>query len=259
MLFALVSSGLYVLTAIYSIGYMRGHHEPFQTRFFAMLCLSVGAALGIAFAANIFVLLVFYEILTLATYPLVAHDESEEARTSGYKYLAYALTGGLAVFGGMMAVFWLTGSITFTRGGIEGIGDVAASDPWAARAAFALLAGGFAVKAAARKVVIGATSRTSLGQTTILFSSVSSVFPLREGERTHTSTGFTKGGTTNARRVRWLSNSTNRSSTQRRLAASSSRGRMSGSSALGTQWTTWTRIVVHSGLTYKPTSRCLAS
>ncbi|WP_165162835.1 hypothetical protein [Natronolimnobius sp. AArcel1] len=76
---------------------------------------------------------------------------------------------------------------------------------------------------------------------------------------THTSTGFTKGGTTNARRVRWLSNSTNRSSTQRRLAASSSRGRMSGSSALGTQWTTWTRIVVHSGLTYKPTSRCLAS
>ncbi|OVE86436.1 proton-conducting transporter transmembrane domain-containing protein [Natronolimnobius baerhuensis] len=147
MLFALVSSGLYVLTAVYSIGYMRGHHEPFQTRFFAMLCLSVGAALGIAFAANIFVLLVFYEVLTLATYPLVAHDESKEARTSGYKYLAYALTGGLAVFGGMIAVFWLTGSITFTRGGIEGIGDVAASDPWAARAAFALLAGGFAVKA----------------------------------------------------------------------------------------------------------------
>ncbi|ELY48820.1 proton-conducting transporter transmembrane domain-containing protein [Natronolimnohabitans innermongolicus] len=147
MVFALVSSGLYVLTAIYSIGYMRGHHEPFQTRFFAMLCASVGAALGVAFAANIFVLLVFYEVLTLATYPLVAHDESAEARTSGYKYLAYALSGGLAVFGGMVAVFWLAGDISFTRGGIEGLATLAEDDPWAARAAFALLAGGFAVKA----------------------------------------------------------------------------------------------------------------
>ncbi len=147
MVFALVSSGLYVLTAIYSIGYMRGHHEPFQTRFFAMLCASVGAALGVAFAANIFVLLVFYEILTLATYPLVAHDESREARVSGYKYLAYALSGGLAVFGGMVAIFWVTGDITFTRGGIEGLSTLAADDPWVARGAFALLAGGFAVKA----------------------------------------------------------------------------------------------------------------
>ncbi|CAI48506.1 Mrp-type sodium/proton antiporter system subunit D1 [Natronomonas pharaonis DSM 2160] len=150
MLFALVASGLYVVTAIYSIGYMRGHHEPFQTRFFAMLCASVGAALGVAFASNLFMLLVFYEVLTLATYPLVAHDESEKARVSGYKYLAYALSGGLAVFGGMLAVYWLTdpSTITFTRGGIEGLATVAAADPWAARGAFALLAGGFAVKAA---------------------------------------------------------------------------------------------------------------
>ncbi|SNR63611.1 proton-conducting transporter transmembrane domain-containing protein [Halorubrum vacuolatum] len=147
MIFALVASGLYVVTGLYSIGYMRGHHEPFQTRFFAMLLVSVGAALGVAFAANVFVLLVFYEILTLATYPLVAHDESKEARTSGYKYLAYALSGGLAVFGGMVIVFVYTGSIEFTRGGIEGLSTFAAEDPWIARAAFALMAGGFAVKA----------------------------------------------------------------------------------------------------------------
>ena len=147
MIFALVSSGLYVLTAIYSIGYMRGHDEPFQTRFFAMLAASVGAALGVAFAGNIFVLLVCYEVLTLATYPLVAHDESHESRVSGYKYLAYALSGGLAVFGGMIAVFVLAGDITFTRGGIDALSTVAAENPWTARLAFALLAGGFAVKA----------------------------------------------------------------------------------------------------------------
>lgn len=147
MVFALVSSGLYVVTVLYSIGYMRGHHEPFQTRFFAMLCTSVGAALGVAFAANLFVLLIFYEILTLATYPLVAHDESREARVSGFKYLAYALSGGIAIFGGMVVVFALTGDISFTRGGIEGMAAIAEENTWAARGAFALLAGGFAVKA----------------------------------------------------------------------------------------------------------------
>ncbi|MHC3437106.1 monovalent cation/H+ antiporter subunit D family protein [Natrialbaceae archaeon A-gly3] len=145
MLFAVVASGLYVLTAVYSIGYMRGHDEPYQTRFFAMLCASVGAALGIAFAPNLLLFLVFYEILTIATYPLVAHDESEEARVSGYKYLAYALSGGLAVFGGMLGVFLLTGTVEFTRGGIT---DLAAADPWAAGAAFVALVAGFSVKAA---------------------------------------------------------------------------------------------------------------
>ena len=145
MLFAVVASGLYVLTAVYSIGYMRGHDEPYQTRFFAMLCASVGAALGIAFAPNLLLFLVFYEVLTIATYPLVAHDESEEARISGYKYLTYAFSGGLAVFGGMLAVFWLTGTVDFTRGGIA---DLATADPWATGAAFVALVAGFSVKAA---------------------------------------------------------------------------------------------------------------
>ncbi len=145
MLFAVVASGLYVLTAVYSIGYMRGHDEPYQTRFFAMLCASVGAALGIAFAPNLLLFLVFYEVLTIATYPLVAHDESEEARVSGYKYLTYAFSGGLAVFGGMLAVFWLTGTVDFTRGGIT---ELATADPWATGAAFVALVAGFSVKAA---------------------------------------------------------------------------------------------------------------
>jgi len=147
MIFALVSSSLYLVTAIYSIGYMRGNDEHDQTRFFAMLCLSVGAALGVAFAGNLLVLLIFYEVLTLATYPLVAHEETEEARVSGYKYLAYALTGGLAIFAGMVATVWVAGDVSFTRGGIEGLSTLADDDPWTARAIFALLAGGFFVKA----------------------------------------------------------------------------------------------------------------
>lgn len=145
MLFAVVASGLYTVTGLYSIGYMRGHHEPFQTRFFAMLCASVGAAIGISFASNLLLLLIFYEILTIATYPLVAHDETKEARVSGYKYLAHGFAAGIAIFGGLIAVFVLTGTIDFTRGGIAAL---ATADPWAARGTFLVLIAGFSVKAA---------------------------------------------------------------------------------------------------------------
>ena len=73
MLYALVASGLWIVTSIYSIGYMRGHGEGKQTRFFAYFALAISAALGVAFASNLFTLFLFYEALTLSTYPLVTH------------------------------------------------------------------------------------------------------------------------------------------------------------------------------------------
>ncbi len=145
MLFAVVASGLYVLTAVYSIGYVRGLAEHGQTRFFAALAGSLSAAIGVAFASNLLVLLVCYELLTVATYPLVAHEESTEARLAGYKYLTYAFSGGIVIFVGVLLVFWLGGTIDFTPGGIP---DLATADPWAGRAAFGILVAGFGVKAA---------------------------------------------------------------------------------------------------------------
>ncbi|WP_129115169.1 cation:proton antiporter [Halegenticoccus tardaugens] len=144
MLFGLLASFLWVITSFYSIGYMRGLHEHAQTRYFASFAASVATAIGVAFASNLLVLFVFYELLTVATYPLVTHDETAEARAAGRKYLAYTFSGGVAVLAGTVLVYWLTGTVTFTPGGIEGL----ASDPTAARAGFALLAGGFGVKAA---------------------------------------------------------------------------------------------------------------
>ncbi|MFC7155284.1 cation:proton antiporter [Halomarina halobia] len=144
MLFGLLASLLWVITSAYSIGYMRGLDEHAQTRYFASFAASVSAAIGVAFASNILVLFVFYELLTVATYPLVTHDETAEARAAGRKYLAYTFSGGVAVLAGTALVYWLTGTVTFTPGGIEGL----AADPTVARAAFALLAGGFGVKAA---------------------------------------------------------------------------------------------------------------
>ena len=145
MIFAMVASLLWLITSFYSIGYMRGLDEHSQTRYFAAFAGSVSAALGVSFASNLVSLYVFYELLTVATYPLVAHDESETARAAGRKYLTYTFGGGVAVLAGTVLVFWTTGTVAFSPGGIAAL---ASTDPVVARAAFALLAGGFGVKAA---------------------------------------------------------------------------------------------------------------
>jgi len=145
LLFGLLASLLWLVTSFYSIGYMRGLDEHGQTRYFAAFAGSLSAAVGVAFASNLLVLFVFYELLTVATYPLVAHDETAEARAAGRKYLAYTFGGGVAVLAGSILVFWLTGTTAFAPGGIA---DLAGADPLFARAAFALLIVGFGVKAA---------------------------------------------------------------------------------------------------------------
>jgi multicomponent Na+:H+ antiporter subunit D len=145
LLFGLLASLLWLVTSFYSIGYMRGLDEHAQTRYFAAFAASLASAIGVAFAANLVVLFVFYELLTVATYPLVAHDETEEARAAGRKYLAYTFGGGVAVLAGAVLVFWLAGTTAFTPGGIAAL---ATADPVFARAAFGLLAAGFGVKAA---------------------------------------------------------------------------------------------------------------
>ena len=145
ILFGLLASLLWVVASFYSIGYMRGLDEHDQTRYFAAFAGSVSAAVGVAFAANLLVLFVFYELLTVATYPLVAHDETDEARAAGRKYLAYTFGGGVTVFAGAILVFWAADTTAFTAGGIAAL---AGSDPVVARAAFGLLVAGFGVKAA---------------------------------------------------------------------------------------------------------------
>ncbi len=145
ILFGLLASLLWLVTSFYSIGYMRGLDEHAQTRYFAAFAASLSAAIGVAFAANLVTLFVFYELLTVATYPLVTHDEDDEARAAGRKYITYTLGGGVAVLAGSLLVFWLTGTTAFTPGGIA---ELATTDPALARAAFVLLIVGFGVKAA---------------------------------------------------------------------------------------------------------------
>jgi NADH-quinone oxidoreductase subunit L/multicomponent Na+:H+ antiporter subunit D len=146
LLFALLASFLWIPTSLYSIGYMRGLDEENQTRYFAAFAGSLSATMGIAFASNLVVLFVFYELLTVATYPLVAHDEDDEARAAGRKYLTYTFGGGVAVLAGTVLVYIAAGTVGFSAGGIEGLTTETSTN--VARLAFLLLAGGFSVKAA---------------------------------------------------------------------------------------------------------------
>lgn len=119
MLFALVASSLWIITSVYSVGYMRGLKEHAQTRFFICFAVALSATVGVAFAGNLLTLYIFYEILSLSTYPLVTHHQDPEARAAGRKYLTYLLgtSIGLAL-PAMIATYTLTGTLDFNGMGI---------------------------------------------------------------------------------------------------------------------------------------------
>lgn len=117
MVFACVSSGLWILTSIYSIGYVRGHHEKNQTGYFAAFATCLGAAIGIALSSNLITFFVFYEILTIATYPLVCHYRDDKAKASGRKYLAYTLISGQIFFAAILFIYVKYGTLDFVAGG----------------------------------------------------------------------------------------------------------------------------------------------
>lgn len=96
MLFALVASALWIPTSLYAFGYMRGLKEHSQTRFYAFFAVSLSATLGVAFAGNLLTLYLFYEMLSLATFPLVTHHQDKEARTGGRTYLSHLLGTSIA-------------------------------------------------------------------------------------------------------------------------------------------------------------------
>ena len=119
MLFALVASSLWIITSLYAIGYMRGLNEHSQTRFYSFFAVSLSATLGVAFSANLFTLYLFYEMLSLATYPLVTHHQDKEARTGGRTYLTYLLTTSIGfVLPALIFIFLKTdGGMDFVGGG----------------------------------------------------------------------------------------------------------------------------------------------
>lgn len=119
MLFALVASSLWIVTSIYAIGYMRAHHEKHQTRFFALFAVAISAVMAICFSSNLLTLFLFYEVLTLSTYPLVTHAGTEKAKKSGRVYLGILMGSSIGLFlFGVLLVWFYAGDLTFAQGGV---------------------------------------------------------------------------------------------------------------------------------------------
>lgn len=119
LLFALIASGLWFVSGVYSIGYMRGNGERNQTRFYVCFALAIASAIGVALAGNLLTLYLFYEALTLITWPLVTHHGDDEARRGGRIYLALLLGSSLLFLLPAMAItWWLSGTLEFRAGGI---------------------------------------------------------------------------------------------------------------------------------------------
>lgn len=119
MMFGLIASFLWIITSFYAIGYMRGHHEPNQTRFYMCFAIAISSALAIAFSGNMFTLFIAYEVLTLSTYPLVTHGQTEEAKRAGRVYLGILMSTSIGLL--LVGVLWTwsaAGTLDFTKGGI---------------------------------------------------------------------------------------------------------------------------------------------
>ncbi|WP_394173641.1 proton-conducting transporter transmembrane domain-containing protein [Thalassotalea litorea] len=119
VLFALVASFLWIITTIYAIGYMRGHNEQNQTRFYVCFALAISTVMAICFSANLLTLFIFYELLTLSTYPLVTHAGTDDAKRGGRVYLGILLGTSIAFLLFAILGTWVSaGTLDFTPGGI---------------------------------------------------------------------------------------------------------------------------------------------
>ncbi len=119
MIFALISSFLWFVTTCYNIGYMRGLKEHAQTRYYVCFAVAILGAQGVSFSANIFTLYLFYEIITIFTYPLVAHHQDEEGYSGGRKYLVYLVgTSKLFLLPAMVLTYVLCGTLDFHLGDV---------------------------------------------------------------------------------------------------------------------------------------------
>jgi len=142
--FVLLSTVLWLVTTLYAIGYLE--QAPHRSRFFGFFSLCVSATVGIALAGNLITFLIFYELLTLATFPLVAHRGTPDALRGARVYLTYTVTGGAVLLLGVAWLSALAGPVSFTTGGaLAGLADAHRTE---LTLIFVLLIGGLGVKAA---------------------------------------------------------------------------------------------------------------
>ncbi|MDT8409926.1 MAG: proton-conducting transporter membrane subunit [Wenzhouxiangellaceae bacterium] len=144
LLFSTLSAVLWLVTTVYAIAYLeRSRH---QARFFGFFSICVASTMGIASAGNLFTFFIFYELLTLSTWPLVVHSGSARAIAAGRSYLRYTLGGSTLFLFGLVWLYGLTQDPAFVPGGQ--VSHLVATHRLDLQIIFLLLMLGMGVKAA---------------------------------------------------------------------------------------------------------------
>ena len=144
LLFLVLSAGLWLVTTVYAVGYLE--QSPNRSRFFGFFSLCVTATVGVAMSGNLLTFLLFFEMLTLTTYPLVVHRGTEAARRAGAVYLTHTVLAGTLLLAGTVWLYTLAGTLTFAPRGF--VAHLLDTERWALTAIFVLLIAGVGVKAA---------------------------------------------------------------------------------------------------------------
>jgi multicomponent Na+:H+ antiporter subunit D len=145
LIFSGVASSLWICAAFYCIGYMRGLNEHAQTRFYLCYAVSVGAGVGAAFSGSLVTLYLFYEIISIITYPLVMHHQDEEGYTGGRKYIIYLMFASKAfLLPALVLTYVISGTLDFATAGVAGGIFPAGADPLLVNITFFLFLFGFA-------------------------------------------------------------------------------------------------------------------
>jgi multicomponent Na+:H+ antiporter subunit D len=122
LVFGIISSFLWIFATFYNIGYMRSLDEHAQTRYYACFAIAILGAQGVSYSGSLFSLYLFYEIITIFTYPLVAHHQDTEGYAGAKKYIVYLMgTSKGLLLPATILTYVLTGTLDFSDNITKGI------------------------------------------------------------------------------------------------------------------------------------------
>ncbi|MBQ7263608.1 MAG: hypothetical protein IJR14_07785 [Synergistaceae bacterium] len=113
VVYAVIIAGMWEAALVFSCEYMAHHHE--RDRYYVSMLFTEGAIMGVFLSADLFTTFVFFEMMSVSSYALVAHDETRPALRAAQTYLAIAIIGGLVTLTGLLMLHQLLGTLDIAR------------------------------------------------------------------------------------------------------------------------------------------------
>jgi multicomponent Na+:H+ antiporter subunit D len=131
LIFGIISSFLWIFATFYNIGYMRSLNEHAQTRYYACFAIAILGAQGVSYSGSLFSLYLFYEVITIFTYPLVAHHQDEEGYAGAKKYIVYLMgTSKGLLLPAVVLTYVMTGTLDFSDNIVKGVFTEGTDNIW---------------------------------------------------------------------------------------------------------------------------------